>query len=73
MLFNSNPLRVTQLENLLAEKERLIAELVIEKKSIVKIQRDQEKQIGLLQNDRDYNTRVENQQNLWECLISVCS
>ncbi len=51
-------LRVTQLENLLVEKDRVITELTSEKKNMEKIKRDQEKQIGVLQNDRDYNTRV---------------
>ena len=50
--------RVTELENLVAEKDRVITELTSTKKSIEKIKRDQEKQIGLLQNDRDFNTRV---------------
>ena len=50
--------RVTELENLVAEKDRVITELTSTKKSIDKIKRDQEKQIGLLQNDRDFNTRV---------------
>ena len=50
--------RVTELENLIVEKDRVINELTTEKKNIEKIKRDQERQIGVLQNDRDYNTRV---------------
>ena len=52
--------RVTELENLIVEKDRVINELTTEKKNIEKIKRDQERQIGVLQNDRDYNTRVKN-------------
>lgn len=50
--------RVTLLENALKEKERVIEEMTIEKRNLEKIKRDQEKQVEVLRNDRDYITRV---------------
>lgn len=51
--------RVTKLENAMREKERVIEEMTVEKRNLEKIKRDQEKQIEVLKNERDYITRVE--------------
>lgn len=40
------------------DKERVIEEMMIEKRNLEKIKRDQEKQIEVLRDDRGYLTRV---------------
>ena len=49
---------MTKLENQLREKERVIDEMTVEKRNLEKIKRDQEKQMDILKNERDYITRV---------------
>lgn len=51
-------LRVTKLENLLREKDRVIEEMTVEKRNLEKIKRDQEKQLDIIKNERDYMTKV---------------
>ena len=53
--------RVTKLENAMRDKERVIDEMIVEKRNLEKIKRDQEKQIDVFRNERDYITKVRNQ------------
>ena len=51
-------LRVSQLENELKDKERIINESALEKRNLEKIKRDQEKQLQVYAMDNDHTSRV---------------
>ena len=52
--------RMTKLEDMLRDKERVIEELIVEKRNLEKLKRDQEKQMFMLKNERDFTAHVIN-------------
>ena len=50
--------RLTKIENILKERERIIDQLQMDKKDLEKIKRDQEKSLETLQDERKFIAQV---------------
>ena len=50
--------RLTKIENILKERERIIEKLQLDKKDLEKIKRDQEKSLEALQDERKFIAQV---------------